>query len=59
VGCNRIMSMLFDIFNIATAAVALASAITAVTPTPRDDELVGKAYKYLEYFALVIGKAKD
>ena len=53
------MSMLLDIFNIATAAVALASAITAVTPTPHDDELVGKAYKYLEYFALVVGKAKD
>ena len=53
------MSMLFSIFNIATAAVALASAITAVTPTPRDDKLVGKAYKYLEYFALVVGKAKD
>ena len=53
------MSMLLDIFNIATAAIALASAITAVTPTPRDDELVGKAYKYLEYFALVVGKAKE
>ena len=26
---------------------------------PKDDELVGKAYKYLEYFALVIGKAKQ
>ena len=51
------MDLLINIFNIATAAIALASAVTAVTPTPKDDILVGKAYKYLEYFALVIGKA--
>jgi len=53
------MDLLINIFNIATAAIALASAITAVTPTPKDDVLVTKAYKYLEYFALVIGKAKQ
>lgn len=50
---------LIDLFNIATAAVTLASAITAVTPTPKDDAMVAKAYKVLEYFALVIGKAKQ
>ena len=50
---------LFDLFNIATAAVTLASAITAVTPTQKDDAMVAKAYKVLEYFALVIGKAKQ
>ena len=53
------MEILINIFNIATAAIALASAVTAVTPTPKDDVLVTKAYKYLEYFALVIGKAKQ
>ena len=42
-----------------TIIVTVASIVVAVTPTPKDDELVGKAYKYLEYFALVIGKAKQ
>ena len=53
------MELLLNIFNIATAAVALASAITAMTPTPKDDAMVAKAYKVLEYFALVVGKAKQ
>ena len=53
------METLLTIFNIATAAVALASAITAVTPTPKEDAMVAKAYKLLEYFALVVGKAKQ
>ena len=50
---------LIDLFNVATAAVTLASAITALTPTPKDDAWVGKAYKLLEYLALVIGRAKE
>ena len=36
-----------------------ASAICALTPTPRDDEILGKIYKWIEKFALNIGKAKD
>jgi hypothetical protein len=39
--------------------ITLASIITALTPTPKDDLLVGKAYRLLEYCALVIGKAKE
>ena len=38
---------------------ALASAITALTPTPKDDEIVAKAYKVLEKIALVTGHAKE
>ena len=49
---------LIDLFNVATAAVTLASAITALTPTPKDDAMVAKCYRVLEYCALVIGKAK-
>ena len=40
------MEIIVDIFNIVTAAVALASAVAAVTPTPKDDEWVAKAYKF-------------
>ena len=53
------MEMIVDIFNIVTAAVALASGIAAMTPTPKDDEWVAVAYKYLDMVALNIGLAKD
>ena len=50
----------FDaVWPVITAAVALASAITALTPTPNDDAWVGKIYKVLDWAALNIFKAKD
>ena len=39
--------------------VMAASLITALTPTPADDAIVGKAYLIIEWCALVIGKAKQ
>jgi len=39
--------------------VAAASAVTALTPTPRDDRVVGKIYRVLDLLALNIGRAKD
>lgn len=54
------VSELFPPFlDAAFAVVALASAITALTPTPRDDEFVGKLYRLLEWFALNFGHAKE
>ena len=53
------MENLFDLFNILTAAVTLASAVAAMTPTPTDDIWVAKAYKFLDVIALNIGKAKE
>jgi hypothetical protein len=52
------MTNALDYINALTALVAACSAITALTPTPKDDKIVGKLYKFLEVFALVIGKAK-
>ncbi len=43
----------------ATAIVTAAGAITAVTPTPKDDAIVAKAYKVLDWLALNVLKAKD
>lgn len=43
----------------AFAIIAAASAVTALTPTPRDDIFIGKLYKGLEWLALNIGRAKD
>lgn len=50
----------FDsLLGAATAVVAAASAICALTPTPADDKFVGKVYKILEWLALNVGKAKQ
>ena len=47
------------IIGVLTAIVAAASAICAITPTPKDDSIVRKAYVIVEWLALNVGKAKD
>ena len=47
------------LISIITGAIALASAIAALTPTPKDDTIVGKIYNVFDLFALNVGKAKD
>lgn len=42
-----------------TAVISAASAIAALTPTPKDDAFVGKLYRLVDFFALNVGKAKD
>ena len=44
--------------SVITGIVCAASIICSLTPTPKDDELIGKLYKILEVAALNIGKAK-
>lgn len=56
---NYIWSNASVIIEAALAMIAAASAITALTPTPRDDEFTGKAYKILEWLALNVGRAKE
>jgi hypothetical protein len=46
-------------FNVATAIVALASAIAAATPTPKEGSIVAKIYKVIDFLAMNIGKAKQ
>tara|TARA_Y100001937_G_scaffold128408_1_gene204485 strand:+ start:6087 stop:6293 length:207 start_codon:yes stop_codon:yes gene_type:complete len=57
---------MFDLVNwllllpqVIPVIITAASIITALTPTPKDDAWVGKAYKALEWCALVVGKAKE
>jgi len=45
--------------EVALAIHAAASVICALTPTPKDDKFLGKAYKVIETLALVIGKTKQ
>ena len=41
------------------AIISICSVIVATTDTPKDDLLWAKCYKYIEVFALAIGKAKQ
>jgi hypothetical protein len=51
--------MLIMIALIISVVVTVASAIAAITPTPKDDKWIGKLYKIIDVFALNIGKAKN
>jgi|TARA_R110000822_G_scaffold26617_1_gene80069 hypothetical protein len=42
-----------------TTIVTVASLVAASTPTPRDDQWIGKLYKFIDLLALNIGKAKE
>ena len=46
-------------FGVITAAIALASAIAAVTPTPKSGTTLAKLYSVIDFLALNVGKAKD
>ena len=52
---SNVDSILFAV----SAVVAASSAVAALTPTPKDDSIVAKAYKVLDWVALNVGKAKD
>lgn len=50
---------LAGIAEVLFALISLASAIVAVTPTPRDDLILGQLYRLVEILALNFGHAKD
>ncbi len=47
-----------SIIFIATSLIASASAIAALTPTPKDDGIMSFLRKIVDFFALNIGNAK-
>ena len=53
------MDQLIEIINIVTALIASCSAIAALTPTPKDDSMLAKAYKIVDLLAINVGKAKE
>jgi hypothetical protein len=54
-----ILTHQLELIHAVTAVVAAASAIAALTPTPKDNNWVGKLYKIVDWLALNVGKAKD
>lgn len=53
------MDLIVNIVQGIVAVIAAASIICSLTPTPKDDVLIGKLYKFIEVLALNIGKAKQ
>ena len=54
------MNFIADLLIYASLFVTVSSAICAVTPTPKDNEFMGKySYPVIEMVALNIGKAKE
>ena len=45
--------------GVVTAAIALASAIAAATPTPKKGSIWAKVYAIIDWAALNVGKAKQ
>ena len=54
-----LLDTILKIVGVVPWIISICSMVAAVTPTPVDDNLVGKAYKIIDWFAINIGKAKD
>lgn len=60
------MEIIMEIFENLPYIISFAAAVSAVTKTPKDDELVSKAqkaygiaYKVVDVLALNVGRAKN
>jgi len=54
-----LLDTIMKIVGVVPWVISICSMIAALTPTPVDDNLVGKAYKIIDWFAINIGKAKE
>lgn len=45
-------------FQVVAAVVALASAVAAITPTPKEGSFLAKLYKVIDLAAINVGKSK-
>ena len=53
------MDIIINLVQWITTIVTVASIVAASTPTPKDDEWIGKLYKFIDLLAVNIGKAKE
>ena len=54
-----LLDTIMKIVGVVPWIISICSMIAALTPTPIDDNLIGKAYKVIDWFAINIGKAKE
>ena len=54
-----LLDTIMKIVGVVPWVISICAMIAALTPTPLDDNLVGKAYKVIDWFALNIGRAKE
>jgi hypothetical protein len=54
-----LLDTILKIIGVVPWIISICSMVAAITPTPVDDNLVGKAYKIIDWFAINIGQAKD
>jgi len=54
-----LLDTILKIVGVVPWIVSICSMLAAMTPTPVDDNLIGKAYKILDWCALNVGKAKQ
>lgn len=47
-----------SVLAVITAVIAVASAVSAMTDTPKDDAIVSKIKRLIDAMALNVGKAK-
>jgi len=55
---NTIISNLDNVFIIIGAVVTAASTIVKITPSTKDDEILGKIIKVIEYLSIFNKKTK-
>ena len=56
---TAILSVIPDWIEALSLLVATASVIAAATPTPKDDKLFSRIYKFIDFCAINFGKAKQ
>ena len=53
------LDTILTIIQIAPWVISGASLICALTPTPKDDQIIGKIYKLIDWCAINVGRAKE
>ena len=55
----EVIKIVWGLIQVFPILITVCSAIVAMTDTPMDDKIWAKVYKWIDRFALNIGKAKD
>ena len=55
----EVIMVVWKLIQVIPILITICSAVFAMTDTPVDDKIWAKVYKWIDRFALNIGKAKD